>query len=118
MGTCLWTDHGQTEEWLDRRIFPRAFAMAEQMWSTAERLPYEKFRSRVYTREAWLASFASWVMKRSDIPLARLTRWINAKISFWTVTSRAVVGSSAISRAGSHAMAAASRTRCLIPPLN
>jgi len=56
MGTCLWTDHGLTEEWLDRRIFPRIFALAEQMWSTAERLPFEEFRARVYTREPWLTS--------------------------------------------------------------
>ncbi len=55
MGTCLWTDHGLTEEWLDRRLFPRAFAMAEQMWNTGERLPYEEFRARTYAREAWLA---------------------------------------------------------------
>jgi N-acetyl-beta-hexosaminidase len=55
MGTCLWTDHGLTEEWLDRRIYPRVFAMAEQMWSTAERLPYAEFRARTYARQAWLA---------------------------------------------------------------
>ncbi|MCF7849519.1 MAG: beta-N-acetylhexosaminidase [Kiritimatiellales bacterium] len=55
MGTCLWTDHNLTEEWLDRRIFPRAFAMAEQMWSTAQHLPYEEFRARTYARESWLS---------------------------------------------------------------
>jgi N-acetyl-beta-hexosaminidase len=55
MGTCLWTDHGLTEGWLDRRIYPRVFAMAEQMWSTADRLPYEEFRIRTYARQTWLA---------------------------------------------------------------
>jgi N-acetyl-beta-hexosaminidase len=54
MGCCLWTDHGLTEEWLDRRLFPRLFAMAEQMWSTAERMPYETFRERVYARQPLL----------------------------------------------------------------
>jgi hexosaminidase len=53
-GACLWTNYGLTEEWIDRRIFPRAFALAEFMWSTAERLPYEEFRARTYAREAWL----------------------------------------------------------------
>jgi N-acetyl-beta-hexosaminidase len=54
MGTCLWADHGLTAEWLDRRIFPRAFALAEQMWSTAERLPFDEFRQRVYAKQAIL----------------------------------------------------------------
>jgi N-acetyl-beta-hexosaminidase len=54
MGTCLWTDHGLTEEWLDRRIFPRAFALAEQMWSTGERFPFDEFKRRVYAKRPLL----------------------------------------------------------------
>ncbi|VGO19637.1 Beta-hexosaminidase [Pontiella sulfatireligans] len=51
MGCCLWTDHGLTEEWLDRRLYPRIYAMAEQMWSTAERLPFTDFKNRVYAKQ-------------------------------------------------------------------
>ncbi|WP_168442569.1 beta-N-acetylhexosaminidase [Pontiella desulfatans] len=54
MGCCLWTDHGLTEEWLDRRLYPRIFAMAEQMWSTAERLPYAEFKAGVYAKRPLL----------------------------------------------------------------
>jgi N-acetyl-beta-hexosaminidase len=54
-GVCLWSNHGLTEEWIDRRIFPRTFALAEFMWSPAARLPYEEFRARTYARQAWLA---------------------------------------------------------------
>jgi len=56
MGCCLWTDHGLTEEWLDLRLYPRIFAMAEQMWSTAERLPYDTFKERVYANRPILES--------------------------------------------------------------
>lgn len=54
MGCCLWTDHGLTEEWLDRRLYPRIFAMAEQMWSQGERLPYPEFRAKVYAKRPLL----------------------------------------------------------------
>ena len=37
---------------------------------------------------------------------------------FWTVTSRAVVASSAISRSGSQASAVAIMIRCFMPPEN
>lgn len=31
--TCaLWTDDGVTERMIDRRLFPRILALAEQMW--------------------------------------------------------------------------------------
>ena len=36
----------------------------------------------------------------------------------WMVTSRALVGSSAISSRGWHAIAIAATTRCRMPPLN
>ena len=43
---------------------------------------------------------------------------MSSRICFWIVTSRAVVGSSAISSLGSHASAIAIITRCRIPPEN
>ena len=43
-------------------------------------------------------------------------RAISSRIWRWTVTSSAVVGSSAISSFGSHAIAIAIITRCCCPP--
>lgn len=54
MGCCLWTDSNLTEEWLDLRLFPRIFALSEQMWHTGERLPFTEFKSRVYARREML----------------------------------------------------------------
>ncbi len=58
----------------------------------------------------------SWVMK--SIAMLCCTRRSSSRASTraCTVTSRAVVGSSAISRAGSQAMAMAIITRCFCPP--
>ena len=37
--TCaLWTDDGVTERMIDRRLFPRILALAEQMWYQGESL--------------------------------------------------------------------------------
>ncbi len=44
--------------------------------------------------------------------------FISSMICAWIVTSSAVVGSSAISTAGSHESAMAIITRCRIPPEN
>ena len=44
-------------------------------------------------------------------PLLQIAR-CSSRICFWTVTSSAVVGSSAISSLGSHAIAIAIITRC------
>ena len=46
----------------------------------------------------------------------RCTSAISSRIWRWMVTSRAVVGSSAISSLGSHARAIAIITRCCWPP--
>lgn len=32
MSSALWTDDGVTESMIDRRVFPRILALAEQMW--------------------------------------------------------------------------------------
>ncbi|MCE4566978.1 beta-N-acetylhexosaminidase [Maribellus sp. CM-23] len=43
MGCALWTDWYVCEHMVDRRVFPRIFALAEQMWSRGERLPFDEF---------------------------------------------------------------------------
>ncbi len=50
------------------------------------------------------------------MPVRVRRRSSSARISAWTVTSRAVVGSSATSRSGSPARASAIATRCFCPP--
>ncbi|MGQ7870257.1 beta-N-acetylhexosaminidase [Sunxiuqinia sp. sy24] len=43
MGCALWTDWHVYEHMVDRRVFPRIFALAEQMWNKGERLPFDEF---------------------------------------------------------------------------
>lgn len=54
MGSCLWTDRNVQEHMTDRRIFPRIYALSEQMWSSGERLPFEKFYQKVQENYALL----------------------------------------------------------------
>src|SRR6186997_890228 len=58
----------------------------------------------------------SWVMRASAMPRSRCRRSSRASICACTVTSSAVVGSSAMSRRGLQAIAIASMTRWLMPP--
>ncbi len=58
----------------------------------------------------------SWVMNSSAVPLLRCSSRIRCRICACTVTSSAVVGSSAISSRGSHSSAMAIITRCFMPP--
>jgi hypothetical protein len=46
-GTSLRIDYNLTEDMLDTRMFPRIFALAEQMWSITYRLPYDMFLEKV-----------------------------------------------------------------------
>jgi hypothetical protein len=57
-----------------------------------------------------------WVMSRSAMPWARCNSRSKSRIWAWMVTSRAVVGSSAIRRRGPQAIAMAIITRWLMPP--
>jgi len=59
----------------------------------------------------------SWVMNRMEAPVSVLSWFINSRICAWIVTSRAVVGSSAIISLGLQARAMAIITRWRIPPL-
>ena len=58
----------------------------------------------------------SWVISTRAVRVSRCSSAIRSRISACTVTSSAVVGSSAISRAGSQAMAPAIITRWRMPP--
>jgi len=58
----------------------------------------------------------SWVISSTAIFRRTCSSLIKDRICAWTVTSRAVVGSSAIRRSGSLASAMAIITRCRWPP--
>ena len=60
----------------------------------------------------------SWVIRISDSPISRCISWIIFSTCAWMVTSRAVVGSSAIRMRGPQAIPRAIMARCRIPPLN
>src|SRR4029453_4426767 len=58
----------------------------------------------------------SWVMSTRAMPRSRCSEISNSRICAWMVTSRAVVGSSAISSRGLQAIAMAIMTRWFMPP--
>ncbi|HHB12287.1 MAG TPA: hypothetical protein ENK62_03715 [Chromatiales bacterium] len=58
----------------------------------------------------------SWVMSSTDRSRCRCNRPNRRSTCAWMVTSRAVVGSSAITSSGPAASAMAMTTRCLSPP--
>jgi hypothetical protein len=58
----------------------------------------------------------SCVMRRTDIPVSACSSRIRSRICAWVVTSRAVVGSSAMRRAGRVISAMAIIARCRRPP--
>ena len=60
----------------------------------------------------------SWVMSSMVAPCSVVSSWSSSKIWAWTVTSRAVVGSSATSRPGRGETAMAITARCRMPPEN
>ena len=59
-----------------------------------------------------------WVIMSIDVPRRFRSSLIIVSTWAWMVTSRAVVGSSAMSSAGSQARAMAMTTRCFMPPEN
>ena len=71
--------------------------------SSTRRPPYMMPR-----RSARLACTAmSWVTKMTEEPSSRCTEWIIASTPFWTTTSSAVVGSSAMMNSGRQTVASA-----------
>lgn len=52
--TCaLWTDYGVTENMIDRRLFPRVLAVAEQMWHKGALCSFDIFYNNVLQKESW-----------------------------------------------------------------
>lgn len=43
MCTSIWTDWYVQEYMIDRRVFPRIYSLAEQMWSKGKRMPFYEF---------------------------------------------------------------------------
>ncbi|NBT21506.1 MAG: hypothetical protein EBT17_05255 [Actinobacteria bacterium] len=71
------------------------------------------------TKSVWFATTPrSWVTSTIDIFRSRRRSESNCKICACTVTSSAVVGSSANNSSGLHEMAMAIITRCRMPPDN
>lgn len=44
---CLWTEHIQTWQSVQEKLFPRLLALSEIAWNPAENRDYDEFRSRV-----------------------------------------------------------------------
>ena len=94
-----------------------------QEWNWTERFP-EISAEKTYRLIASIAflsaaSAASWTAS-DKVGCAWMVRWMSfkrRKYWAWIVTSRGVVGSSAIKRLGWHEMAMAPATRWRIPPL-
>lgn len=49
MTAALWTDYNLTESLLNRRLFPRLYILAEQMWFNGKLTPFNDFYKRVKT---------------------------------------------------------------------
>lgn len=47
MSASLWTDWHVQEHMIDRRVFPRIYALTEQMWHVGERLSFDDFYAQV-----------------------------------------------------------------------
>jgi N-acetyl-beta-hexosaminidase len=54
ISACMWGDDNGQEYMNDRRIFPRIYALAEQMWGTGERLPFDAFYEKVKGKYGYL----------------------------------------------------------------
>lgn len=53
MGSAMWTDDGVTEQMIDRRLFPRILALAEQMWHRGELPDFDTFYRHIMRKKAW-----------------------------------------------------------------
>ena len=90
-------------------------------WSTSRLGPDSTTRPRCMTTMCSALSAASprsWVMKSIAVPSSRTRVWRWSRMRRWTVTSRALVGSSAMSRSGRAARPMAMRARWRMPPEN
>lgn len=53
MSCALWTDYGLTENMLDERLFPRIFALAEQMWHKGDYLSFDELLEKIKKKQKW-----------------------------------------------------------------
>ena len=53
MSAALWTDDELVESMLDERLFPRIFALAEQMWHKGKLIPFNDFYRLILSKEDW-----------------------------------------------------------------
>ena len=53
MSAALWTDDELVESMLDERLFPRIFALAEQMWHKGKLMPFNDFYRLILSKEDW-----------------------------------------------------------------
>ena len=98
----------------DRRCRDGRAGSARRRTSRSRR-PARRTAPRCDRRSA-AATPRSWVTNRNDAPVSSHSRRISARICACTVTSSAVVGSSAITSDGLPAIAIAIITRCRSPP--
>ena len=54
MATCLWTDWNVKMSMIDKRVFPRIFVMAEQMWNLNDKIPFDEFYKKVKSKNKTL----------------------------------------------------------------
>jgi N-acetyl-beta-hexosaminidase len=50
MSAALWSDWHVTEEMIDQRLFPRIYALSEQMWHKGDLIPFEKFYEKMQSK--------------------------------------------------------------------
>ena len=50
MGTCIWTDWNVKMNMIDKRVFPRIFVMAEQMWNRNDRIKFDEFYEKIKSK--------------------------------------------------------------------
>ncbi len=71
MSSALWTDDGVTEDRIDRRVFPRILALAEQMWYSGKPLSFDEFYGKVLLKQPWFEqqgySFGPALKKEVDV---------------------------------------------------
>ena len=53
MSCALWTDYGVTENMIDRRLFPRILALAEQMWHKGKLDSFDIFYDNILQKRSW-----------------------------------------------------------------
>ncbi|UXX80968.1 beta-N-acetylhexosaminidase [Reichenbachiella carrageenanivorans] len=54
MSASMWGDYNIQQNMNDRFVFPRIYALTEQMWSTAKRLPFNDFYTKVKGKYPYL----------------------------------------------------------------